>query len=148
MTARYHLALSMLAGLAIGSVGVTALNAQGGHSGSAPGSHQEPIRRTVLVRTDLEGIEGKEAVLFLAELAPAAVGGKHLHPGTELFYVVEGTFTHEPQGGSAVTLRAGEAAHNPFRSVHTVRNPSPEASAKVLGCLITEKGQPLSVAVQ
>ena len=74
-------------------------------------AQQEPIKRTVLVKSDLEGIEGKEAILFLAELAPGAVGGKHYHSGTELFYAVEGAFTHEPEGKPPVTLRQGQAGH-------------------------------------
>jgi len=69
------LTLTLTVGVALGMAGSHVLHAQ-----------QEPIKRTVLVRSDLEGIEGKEAVLFLAELAPGAVGGKHYHPETEFFY--------------------------------------------------------------
>ena len=74
--------LGLAAGIAVGIAGTQVLNAQY--------AQQEPIKRTVLLKSDLEGIEGKEGVLFLAELAPGAVGGKHYHPGTELFYVLEG----------------------------------------------------------
>jgi len=135
--------------LAVGIASVAAaggLYAQGGAPGGAPGAAPDPVKRTVLVRSDLQGMDGKEAVLFLAELSPGAVGTRHFHPGTEVFYVVDGTFVHEPQGGPPLTLRAGEAAVNPFRSVHRVRNGSPTEPTRVVGCLITEKGQPLSVA--
>jgi quercetin dioxygenase-like cupin family protein len=145
MIVRYQLGLAMLVGLMIGCVAVEALHAQGGHATSTPSAQPEPVKRTVHVRSDLEGLEGKEAVMFLAELEPAAVGGKHYHPGTELFYVVDGIFAHQPDGKPPTTLKAGEAAFNPFRSVHTVSNPSQTERAKVVGCLITEKGQPLSV---
>ena len=111
-------------------------------------AQQEPVKRTVLFKSDLEGIEGKEAVLFLAELAPGAVGGKHYHPGTELFYVLEGAFTHEPDGKPPLTLKTGEAGHNPLKNVHYVKNASMTERAKVLGCLIADKGQPLTVPVK
>ena len=57
------LTLTLVVGFALGMVGSDVLYAQ-----------QEPVKRTVLIRSELEGIEGKEAVLFLAELAP---GGRY-----------------------------------------------------------------------
>ena len=131
------LSLTLAAGVILGMVGSHVLHAQ-----------QEPIKRTVLVKTDLEGIEGKEAILFLAELAPGAVGGKHYHPGTEVFYAVEGAFTHEPEGKPPVTLRQGQAGINPHKGVHYIRNASATESARILGCLIADKGQPMTVPVQ
>lgn len=129
--------LTLIVGIAVGMIGNSILSAQ-----------QEPIKRTVLLKTDLEGIEGKEVVLFLAELAPGAVGGKHYHPGLELFYVLEGAFTHEPEGKPPVTLKPGEAGHNPTKNVHYVKNASMTERARVLGCMIADKGQPLAVPVK
>jgi quercetin dioxygenase-like cupin family protein len=131
------LTLTLAIGIALGVAGNHVLHAQ-----------QEPIKRTVLVRSDLEGIEGKEAVLFLAELAPGAVGGKHYHPGTELFYALDGAFTHEPEGKPSVTLNAGQAGINPNKGVHYIRNASMTEPARVLGCLIADKGQPMTVPVR
>jgi quercetin dioxygenase-like cupin family protein len=131
------LILTLAVGIALGMVGSHVLHAQ-----------QEPIKRTVLLKTDLEGIEGKEAVLFLAELAPGAVGGKHYHSGTELFYALEGAFTHEPEGKAPVTLRTGQAGINPNKNVHYIKNASMTEPARILGCLIAEKGQPITVPVQ
>ena len=131
------LTLTLAVGIALGMVGSQVLNAQ-----------QEPVKRTVLLKSDLEGIEGKEAVLFLAELAPGAVSGKHYHPGTELFYALEGAFTHEPEGKPPVTLKAGQAGTNPNKNVHYIKNASMTEPARILGCLIADKGQPLAVPVQ
>ena len=130
------LTLTLVVGFALGMVGSDVLYAQ-----------QESVKRTVLIRSELEGIEGKEAVLFLAELAPGAVGTKHYHPGTELFYALEGAFTHEPEGKPPVTLKAGQAGTNPNKNVHYIKNASMTEPARVLGCLIADKGQPLSVPV-
>ena len=131
------LTLTLVIGIALGVAGSHVLHAQ-----------QEPIKRTVLVRSDLEGIEGKEAVLFLAELAPGAVGGKHYHPGTELFYALDGAFTHEPEGKPPITLNAGQAGINPNKGVHYIRNASTTEPARILGCLIADKGQPMTVPVR
>ena len=93
--------------MAVGAIGNRSLSAQ-----------QEPVKRTVLLRTDLEGIEGREGVLILVELAPGAVSGKHYHPGPEFFDVLEDSFTQEPEGKPPVTLRQGEAGYNPNKNVH------------------------------
>jgi quercetin dioxygenase-like cupin family protein len=85
---------------------------------------------------------------FWAFAAPGAVGGKHYHPGTELFYALEGAFTHEPEGQSPVTLKPGQAGTNPNKGVHYIKNASMPEPAKILGCLIAEKGQPMTVPVQ
>jgi hypothetical protein len=38
---------------------------------------------TVLFRGNLEGAGDKEIVIFIADLAPGAVGSKHFHPSPE-----------------------------------------------------------------
>ena len=82
--------------------------------------------------------------MFLAELAPGAAGGKHYHPGTELFYALEGAFTHVPEGGAPVTLKAGQAGVNSHKSVHYIKNASMTEPTRILGCLIAEKGKPIA----
>ncbi len=82
MNANYKLGLAMLAGFAIGVVAVKGLSAESDPPNSS--AQQEPVKRTVLLRSDLEGIEGiegKEVVVFLAELEPGVIGAKHYHPG-------------------------------------------------------------------
>jgi hypothetical protein len=56
---------ALLVGAIVGSVGTRSLHAQ-----------QPAVTRTPLMQTDLEGVDGKEAVMFLAEIAPGrrAVG--------------------------------------------------------------------------
>ena len=107
------LTLTLALGVVMGAVGSHVLHAQ-----------SEPVKRTVLVKSDLEGINGKEAILFLAELAPGAAGGKHYHPGTELFYALEGAFTHVPEGSTPITLSAGQAGVNPHKACTTSRTPA------------------------
>jgi quercetin dioxygenase-like cupin family protein len=143
MNTHYKLGLAMLAGIAIGAAAATGLIAPGSTS-----AQQEPVKRTVLLKADLEGMEGKEAIVFLGEFAPGAVGAKHYHPGSEFFYILEGTLLHEPEGGHAHALKAGEVGSNPYKGVHTVKNPSTTEQTKALGFVIADKGQPLAVPVK
>ena len=71
--------MTLAVGLAVGVIRDRILSAQ-----------QVPVKRTELLRTDLAGIEGKEGVVYRAEIAPGAAGGKHYHPGHELMSHREG----------------------------------------------------------
>jgi quercetin dioxygenase-like cupin family protein len=145
----YHkLGVALLAATTISSVSIKATDAQGEQSGSPSMAQEEPIKRTVLFRGNLEGVEGKEIVIFIADLAPGAVGSKHYHPGPEFFYVLEGTMAHEPEGGPAHMMKTGDFGSNPNKSVHTIRNPSTTARARAIDFLVSDKGQPLVIAVK
>jgi quercetin dioxygenase-like cupin family protein len=145
----YHkLGVALLAATTISSLSIKSAAAQSEQPGSAPVAQEEPIKRTVLFRGNLEGVEGTEIVIYIAELAPGAVGAKHYHPGPEFFYVLEGTLGHEPEGGPVHTMKTGDFGSNPNKSVHTIRNPSTTERAKAIDFLLAEKGQPLVIPVK
>lgn len=142
------LAIALLAATTVIGATATAMLAQG-NSPSAPASTKdEPIKRTVLFRGDLEGAPGKELVVFVADLAPGAVGGKHYHPGPEFFYVIEGTPAHEPDGASAHMMATGVFGSNPNKAIHSIKNPSATERARAIDFLVAEKGQPILIPVQ
>ena len=142
------LAVGILA--ATGVVGLTAraILAQSNPARPAASTQDEPIKRTVLFRGDLEGAPGKEIVVFVADLAPGAVGSKHYHPGPEFFYVLEGTFAHEPEGGSPHMMKTGMFGSNPNKGIHLIRNPSATERARAIDFLIAEKGQQIVIPVK
>jgi quercetin dioxygenase-like cupin family protein len=142
------LAFGLLA--AMGVVGLTAraILAQSNPTGATASTQDEPIKRTILFRGDLEGAPGKEIVIFVADLAPAAVGSKHYHPGPEFFYVLEGTLAHEPEGGSPHMMKTGAFGSNPNKGIHLIRNPSTTDRARAIDFLIAEKGQPIVIPVK
>ena len=127
------LSVTLAVGIAAGVLGDRLLSAQ-----------QSPIKRTELLKTDVAGMEGKEAIVYIAELGPGAAAGKHFHPGPEFAYVLDGALTLEVQGQAPKTFKTGEAFHNPSKAVHDAKNPSATAPVKVLVVLIGEKGQPLA----
>jgi len=138
---------ALLAGATIISLGVNSTDAQRPQSGSPATVQEEPIKRTVLFRGNLEGVDGKEIVIFIADLAPGAVGSKHFHPGPEYFYVLEGALAHAPEGSAEHMMQVGDFSSNPNKGVHTIRNPDTKARARAIDFLISEKGQPLVVPV-
>jgi quercetin dioxygenase-like cupin family protein len=145
----YHrLGLALLAATTISSLSIKAADAQSEQPGSPSMAQEEPIKRTVLFRGNLEGVEGKEIVIFIAELAPGAVGSKHYHPGPEFFYVLEGTLAHEPEGGPTHMMKTGGFGSNPNKGVHIIKNPSTTERAKAIDFLIAEKGQPIVIPVR
>lgn len=145
----YHkLAIALLTVTTISSPTIKAADAQSDKPGSPATAPEEPIKRTVLFRGNLEGVEGKEIVIFIADLAPGAMGSKHYHPGPEFFYVLEGTLAHEPAGGPPHVMKAGDFGSNPNKGVHTIQNHSTTARARAIDFLISEKGQPLVIPVK
>jgi quercetin dioxygenase-like cupin family protein len=142
------LGVVLLAAITIGSLSIKAADAQSNQPGSSSTAVEEPIKRTVLFRGNLEGVEGKEIVIFIAELAPGAVGSKHYHPGPEFFYVLEGTLAHEPEGDATHMMKTGDFGSNPNKSVHIIKNPSATERAKAIDFLVAEKGQPLVIPVK
>lgn len=131
------LTLTLTVGIALGVIGTQTVDAQ-----------QEPMKRTVLIRTDLAGIQGKEAILVLVEFAPGAVTAFHYHSGEELAYLLEGTVSMEMKDTSPITFKPGDTFHLPPKQVHRVKNLSATTPAKALTFTIAEKGQPDTVPVK
>ncbi len=131
------LALGVLVGIAIGLAGARILSAQ-----------QPEIKRTELLRTELPDVAGKEAVVFTAEIPAGVVTGKHRHPGSELIYVLDGSYVLEVEGKGRLPLKAGDARLAAPGEVHAANSVGSPRPSKVLVFLIAEKGQPLAIPVQ
>jgi quercetin dioxygenase-like cupin family protein len=112
------------------------------------GAQNEPVKRTELLRTDIVGVEGREAVVFTAEIVPGGVAPKHTHPGDEVVYVLQGSWVLEREGKNAVTLKPGELIHLPAGLVHQAKNGSDKEVTKALVFLVSEKGKPLVALVK
>ncbi len=105
---------------------------------------QEPaLKRIEVLRVDVAGMEGKEAHMWVAEIAPGAATAKHTHPTPRFVYVMEGSVTVEFEGGSPEVFKAGEGFQEMPGVEHTFRNASTSEAAKALGFQIAGKGQPL-----
>jgi quercetin dioxygenase-like cupin family protein len=130
-------AATLVVGIAIGVITTQALMAQ-----------PTPVTRTTLQQKDIEGAAGKEVIMYIADIIPGGVAGRHFHPGPEVAYVLEGTLIVEPDGQPPLTVKKGASFHNPAKAVHNAKNGSTTEPAKVLVVLVGEKGAPLSTPVK
>ena len=130
------LGMTLAIGIALGVIGTQVLHAQ------------QEVKRTELMRTGLEGIEGKEGVVYVADLAPGAVVGKHYHPGNDFAYILEGSVILEREGEPPITFGPGQVFHNVPKRVHSVKNASTTDGAKLLIFQLPEKGQPIATPVK
>lgn len=113
---------------------------------AAVGSAQQPtFKRTELQRGDLSA-PGREVVTAMAEIPGGAQTGKHMHPGEEVGYVVEGTLTVEIDGKPTMTYKAGQAFIVPAGQPHNGKNAG-TGMTKVLANYIIEKGKPVATPV-
>ncbi len=129
------LGVTLAAGIAIGAVGAQLLAQQPG------------VKRAMLLKTELTGIDGKEAFLGHAEVSPGASAGKHYHHGHEFGYVLEGSGVIEVEGAPSISVKAGDAYHIEPGRPHDARNTG-TTPLKAVAVWIVEKGKPLAVPVQ
>ena len=107
-------------------------------------SQQQPlISRTDVLTTDMAGMEGHDAHMWVADIDPGDATAVHAHPTPRFVYVFEGAVLVEVDGQAARTYRAGEGFQERPDVAHTFRNASSTEPAKALGFQIAEKGQPL-----
>ena len=105
-------------------------------------------QRTVLLTSDLVGIEGYEVRMWRTDIGPGVTGAKHYHRGTECIYVLDGALDLEKQGEASAHLKAGDAHCVPPKTILVPRNASRTDPYKSLVVMITPKGQPLAVPVK
>jgi quercetin dioxygenase-like cupin family protein len=105
---------------------------------------QQPgaIKRTELLRSDVPGNPGYEAVMAVAEIPAGASAGRHRHNGIELGYVLSGAVTLEHEGEPLRPLSAGQGFKN-APGVHNAKNAG-KVPVKILAVYIVEKGKPLA----
>ena len=97
---------------------------------------------TIILKTDVAGVEDKEREVITVELAPGAVEARHFYSGVELIYVLNGAGFLEMDGKPPVALNAGTVAALSPKHIHVLKNTSQSQTLKVLVVLLAEKGQP------
>src|SRR6266568_5787737 len=65
-----------------------------------------------LFQSDLKGVLGQEALVFVVEFASGQSLPWHVHPGGhELVYGLEGILVIEEQNGTKVSVKTGDVSH-------------------------------------
>ncbi|MNF36740.1 Cupin domain protein [compost metagenome] len=99
------------------------------------------IHRTDLLHEDLS-IPGQEIIQARVDIDPDIASPRHSHPGTEVAYVVEGTFQYQLEGRPPVTLKAGDSLFIPAGVAHVAKNIG-TGKASELATYVVKKGEPL-----
>jgi quercetin dioxygenase-like cupin family protein len=125
---------ALIAGITFAAVGGWLANAQ-----------QQTIKRTDLLKVDLPDIKGSQMNMWIADWAPGADTGRHIHPTPRFVYVLEGTITMEMEGKTAQTFKAGQSFVEMPNMVHAVMNTSTTEPAKSFAFQYAAEGQALQV---
>jgi quercetin dioxygenase-like cupin family protein len=107
---------------------------------------QSTIKRTELKRADLTG-KDLDVIVTVVEVPPGETLGRHIHPGEEAVYVLEGATLGLPDGKEipfptgAATLNARDVPHAGFKVVG-------DKTLKMLTVHIVDKGKPVTEFVK
>ena len=99
-----------------------------------------------LIRTTLSGDDTKESIMLAVEFAPGGTTGRHIHPGDEYTFVLQGTLELTAEGRETRRVSAGDVYHNPRGLIHQARNVG-DIPALVNITFILDKGKPISEPV-
>ncbi|HYW70926.1 MAG TPA: cupin domain-containing protein [Pyrinomonadaceae bacterium] len=128
MKIKLALVAGVVLGIAIGIVSDRLVSAQGND------------QTGTLLTVDLAGTPGKEARVWIRDIAPGERTPTHYHPGDVIGYVLQGAVLHTVQGKSPVTYSAGQAFSEHETDIHFGTNQSPTTPVKLLTIQITDKG--------
>jgi quercetin dioxygenase-like cupin family protein len=116
--------------------------------GTAPAQAPNAPSAKQLLQTDLKGVPGEEAMIFVVEFAPGQSLPWHIHPGGhELLYALEGALTVEDQNAKKVIVKPGEVNHIDPDVGHTARNEG-TVPAKVVVIRVKDKAKPIAAPFQ
>ncbi|HTV48718.1 MAG TPA: cupin domain-containing protein [Phycisphaerae bacterium] len=118
--------------------------------GSALPPHVAQTQQLGLKRTDLQrhdiSVPGHEVIQVRVDIAPGAPFVRHMHPGEEIIYVLDGSLEYQIEDKPPVTLKTGDVLFIPAGTIHAARNVGSVPGAE-LATYIVEKGKQLVVLV-
>ena len=92
------------------------------------------------VIVDAAGADGEEWKVVTVELAPGTADARHIQPGVELVYVLEGAGFLEADGKPKVALNPGAVTTLQPKQGHVLKNASQTRPLKVLVVLRSQTG--------
>jgi quercetin dioxygenase-like cupin family protein len=98
-----------------------------------------------LQRGNLTG-KSMDIIVNFFEVPPGATVARHIHPGEEVVYVLEGGTLEQPDG-KLVTFEAGMAIIYPRDVPHAGVKVVGDKSLKMLNVFIVDKGKPVTELV-
>jgi quercetin dioxygenase-like cupin family protein len=104
------------------------------------------VKRNVLTKADLTGVDGKEVLVTLLEAQPGAEFAAHTHPGDEFLYVIEGSLEGFVEQARNL-VQTGQTLHVERDRVHGGKVTS-STPAKLLAVHIVDNGKPFITPVK
>jgi quercetin dioxygenase-like cupin family protein len=102
-------------------------------------AQQAGIKRTVIRSVDFPA--GYTTVTAVVELAPGTCSGRHVHPGFDSGYVLQGDFVLKVDGKPEQTFKAGDS----FETQPMVPHDACSVSGnKLIDTWVIERGKPLA----
>ena len=122
--------------------GLTDLTATGASAQTAAPAPTAGVTRKILSQT--EGpVPGYVTLLVEATIEPGVTVARHLHPGIESAYVMQGGFELPIQGQATRNIKAGDAFQIPPETPHAGGKPG-DAKTTILITYVVDKGKPLA----
>ena len=109
---------------------------------AAPPAATAGVTRKILSQTDGPAA-GYVTLLVEATIGPGMTVARHMHPGIESAYVLEGGFELPIQGQQTRTLKAGDGFQIPPETPHAGGKPG-NTKTRILITYVVEKGKPLA----
>ena len=100
-----------------------------------------------LHQAPLQGVAGKEVIVKHFAAPPKFVGGKHMHPGPVLVYVLEGELTVK-LADKTKTFKAGELYAEDINAAMVGKNLSATADLEMLVFQVGDIGKPMMIKVE
>jgi quercetin dioxygenase-like cupin family protein len=111
-------------------------------AGAALAAQQSGFTRTPLQDQPIS-VAGHHGVTARVDISPGVESGRHMHPGEEFGYVLEGVLQLEIDGRAHQTFKAGDVFFIPAGLVHNGRNAG-SVKTTFIGTYVVEMGKPLS----
>ena len=111
-------------------------------AGAALAAQQSGFTRTPLQDQPIS-VAGHHGVTARVDITPGVESGRHMHPGEEFGYVLEGVLQLEIDGRAQQTFKPGDVFFVPAGVVHNGRNPG-SVKTTFIGTYVVEMGKPLS----
>ena len=112
-------------------------------AGTALAAHAET---TPILKTELEGEQGREANIVRFDVEPGWETERHIHPGHVFVYVTEGSIEINVEGQEPKTVSANEAFYELPDKPMVARTASTTEGASFIVFQVGPTGEPLMVA--
>jgi quercetin dioxygenase-like cupin family protein len=109
-------------------------------------SKKEGEKVTELLKESLSDMPGKNVMLITVDYLPGQATEPHMHPGSVIAYVLEGSFISQLEGQEPIEYHQGQCWYeSPYHGHVIAKNASKELPAKLLVWLLIGDQEPVKL---